>query len=123
MSIPDLLENGVGPANIPATDVTIANSNALADDLYTEINPAGWPFGRPFSAADAEWCAWGNRSQGTQYLPVPMNGTTSFGPWGSNYNAAGFGWSGTTQLDWWVTVQASTTEGVYWAIITITIDS
>ena len=57
-------------------------------------------------------------------MPAPSNGTTSFGEYGSNFNAATVA-AGveTTQLDWWVTVLAGTPEGIYWATITITIET
>jgi len=122
VSIPDLLVNGAGPGFVPATDVTVINSNNLVSNAYSELNPAGWPMGRAFQAPNAVFCVWGNRSQVTQYMPVPTNGTTSFGPWGSDYNLYGNP-GGTTRLDWWVTVPAGTPEGIYWATITVTIDS
>ncbi|MCK5310026.1 MAG: hypothetical protein KAJ64_05205 [Thermoplasmata archaeon] len=113
--------------NIPVTDVSVANSNWIASQPYTELNLTDCPTGRAFVGEGLAngWCVWGNRSEITQYNPAPANGTTAFGPFGSNYNAAWVGALGasTTQLDWWVDVQAGKPEGIYFATITITIDS
>ena len=123
VSIPNLLINGIGPGFIPATDVTVANVNAIVDSTYTDLN---WStgLGRAIKGPGLEWCVWGNSTGAPTNMPAPSNGTTTFGEFGSNYNA---GWVSagveTTQLDWWVTVQAGTPEGIYWAIITITIES
>ena len=124
VSIPNLLENGVGPADILATNVGVANSNVFAAQTYTEINAADYLVGRTFTGANQELCVWGNRSLAQTFIDAPSNGSVSFGPFGSDYNAV---WTNgammTTQLDWWITVPGSTTEGVYWATIMITIDS
>ena len=124
VSIPHVYENGndLSPNWIPASNVNVSNSNVLSDTTYTDIDGATWPNGRPMQGPDLDWCVWGN-STAVQWMPAPANGTISFGTWGSDYNAAGFGWAATTQLDWWVTVPAATVEGIYWATITITIDS
>ncbi len=124
VSIPDLLENGVGPANIAATNIGVANVNVFAAQTYTEMNGADYPVGRTFTGANQDLCVWGNRTEPQTYISAPSNGSVAFGPFGSNYNAV---WTTgamvTTQLDWWVTVPGGTNEGVYWAVITITIDS
>ena len=123
-SIPNLLENGAGPANIPATYVAVANANVFAIPAFTEIDAVDYVVGRAFLGADQAWCVWGNRSQGQSFINAPSNGTVSFGPYGSDYNA---GWTNagltTTQLNWWITVPGATAEGIYWATITITIES
>ena len=125
VSIPNVGLNGnpLAADFISPTDVSVANSNNLASSEYTEMNLTDCPTGRAFQGVDVPLCVWGNRTAvGNPYMPAPANGTTAFGPWGSNYNYYGNP-SGTTQLDWWVTVQAPTKEGVYSAIITVTVDA
>ena len=115
VSIPDLLESGVGPTNIPATDVSVRNSNFQANVGNSQIFAM-----TGIAGAGTNMYVWG---LGGSPITSPQNGTTCVGDWVSNYNAAGLGLDDYTQLDWWVTVNAGTPEGVYWAIITITIDS
>ena len=47
------------------------------------------------------------------------NGTFTAGPWATDYNTDNY----TTMLEWWISVPKGTRPGVYWAIITITIDT
>ena len=72
-----------------------------------------------FAVADTPMFVWGIAGTPTT---VPMNGTNATGPDISNYNAATWGEDDFTQLDWWVTIGAIP-EGVYWGIITLSIDS
>ena len=124
VSVPDLLENGVGPADITADYVAVANTNVFVIPAFTEIDAADYPNGRAFTGANQDWCVWGNRSQGQSFMSAPRNGSVSFGPYGSDYNAAWTnGGASYTELNWWITVPGSTSEGIYWATITITIES
>ncbi len=121
VSIPDLLENGVGPAQIDCEEVTVANVNSIVNNQYSDLN---WPGGRAIAGPDVDWCVWGNRSiLAPTNMPAPSNGTISFGEFGSDFNQYDGNVAATTQLNWWISVPGSTSEGVYWAIITMTIDS
>ena len=125
VSVPDLLENGVGPLWIDADNVAVANANVFADPQYTEINATDNPFGTKFTGPGQYLCVWGNRTEPQVHIDAPSNGSVSFGPFGSDFNAAwtGSGGSTTTQLNWWVTVPGATAEGIYQAKITITIEA
>ncbi len=121
VSIPHLLENGVGPAQIDCTWVTVANVNSIVNDQFSDLN---WPGGRAIVGPNVEWCVWGNSSiLAPTNMPAPQNGTISFGEFGSDFNQYDGNVFATTQLDWWISVPAGTAEGVYWAVITITVDS
>ncbi|MCK5309069.1 MAG: hypothetical protein KAJ64_00290 [Thermoplasmata archaeon] len=125
VSIPHLYENGndLSPNWIPASSVNVSNVNVLSDSTYSDIDGNTCPEGRPMLGEDADWCVWGNSTTST-WTPAPCNGTTAFGEFGSDYNAVGLGNApGTTELNWWIAIPATTPEGVYWGAITITIDS
>ena len=125
VSVPHLYENGndLSPNWIPASSVNVSNVNVLSDSTYSDIDGNTCPEGRPMLGEDADWCVWGN-STTTTWTPAPCNGTTAFGEFGSDYNAVGLGNApGTTELNWWIAIPATTPEGVYWGAITITIDS
>lgn len=113
VSIPNLLKNGVGPLNITATNVSIQNIHANAagfsgiSDLQTHI-----------TGANTNMYVWG--ATGVPIAPA-SNGQESAGPLQSDFTeGAGMAY---TELQWWVSVPASTTEGIYRAVITISIDS
>ncbi len=118
------MENGVGPGSISATNIAVANTNIFAIPVFTEMDSDDYAVGRQFSGANQDICVWGNRSQGQTHIDAPNNGSVSFGPYGSDYNA---GWTNFgisyTEVNWWVTVPGATAEGVYWATITITIEA
>ena len=124
VSVPNLLENGVGPLNVAATNIAVANANVFANPQYTEINATDNPVGTKFSGPGLDLCVWGNKTEPQTHIDAPSNGSVSFGPFGSDFNAA---WTSggmtTTQLNWWVTVPGSTVEGIYWAYITVKIEA
>ncbi len=116
-SLPNLT-NGGGD-EIEATNIAIMLMGLYPAGFdyepYTEINASWSATGRPFSAANESRMIWGNasRAPGNQMLPVPDNGTSAHGPWGSDFN--GFG---STFVQWWASVPAATPEGIYTATIT-----
>jgi hypothetical protein len=113
VSIPNLMENGVGPLNIPAIGVEVQNADPFANAANSGI--AGQTF---IIGAGTDMRVWGGA-----VIPIvpPSNGTIACGPWITDFNAGGF--NDYTILNWWVTVPGSTAEGVYWATITITIEA
>ncbi len=114
ISIPDLSD---GVNSIPCTNVSLQHVNITgqANDTNTEIfNITAIP------GIDVEVGVWGNNSA-TTMLPAPSNGTTANGPMGSDFNMYGSGLLQATQVAWFIDVPAGTQEGLYEAIITVTI--
>jgi hypothetical protein len=112
VSIPNLLKNGVGPENIAATEVSIqnihANAAGFSDLSVLQTHIAG---------ANTNMFVWG--ASGVPIAPS-NNGLESAGPLESDFTeGAGLAY---TELRWWVSVPGATTEGIYRAVITITID-
>ncbi len=114
VSVTNLLENGVGPASISATDVEVQNSDPYATTGNSDISAQTY-----FPGPGIDMQVWG---QPGIPMNAPGNGTIATGPWVSDYNAAMYGLNDYTQLDWWITVSAATPEGVYYGDITITIE-
>ncbi len=120
ISIGDLLRQG-GGGSIPASkiNVSLQNDSGMNLDLYSEINGDDWVNGRSFPGAGITngLCVWGNRTQAAQDIPAPRNGTTSHGPWGSDFNSLGV-----SNINWWANVPGGTLEGIYQATVTFTIE-
>ncbi|MCK5038453.1 MAG: hypothetical protein KAS16_05085, partial [Thermoplasmata archaeon] len=58
----------------------------------------------------------GNLSEVNYLIDPTDNGTTAYGPWGSDFNGYG-----ATEIEWWVSVPGATPEGIYQATITFKI--
>ncbi len=120
VSVGDLNRQG-GGGSIAATNINVSLQNDLGIGLnpYTEINDDTWPNGRAFTGAGLanDRCVWGNRTQLIKSMPAPKNGTTSHGPWGSDFNSMGV-----TYINWWANVPGATPEGIYQASVTFTIE-
>ncbi|MFO7618075.1 MAG: kelch repeat-containing protein, partial [Thermoplasmata archaeon] len=115
VSIPHL----TGPAGqIGAGNVSVRNIHLAANATNSYI-PAQTNFP---AAPDTEMNIWGRNAT---YAAAPCNGSVSAGPWVTNFNSGGLGpgYEAYTELQWWVTVMASVSEGVYTAQITVTIRS
>jgi len=117
ISIPNLLMDGVGPSQIAATQLTVQNSNWDADLTNSEISVA-----TAVAGASTDMVVWG-LTAGPTPVNAPSNGTIMAGPWVTDFNAGTYGYNSYTQVDWWVTVPGGTLEGIYWATITVSIDS
>ena len=117
VSIPDLTSGG---DSIAATEVNISLVGAFPAGFdynpYTEINASWGTFGSPFAAAGSERMVWGNLSEVNYLIDPTDNGTTAYGPWGSDFNGYG-----ATEIEWWVSVPGATPEGIYQATITFKI--
>ena len=119
VSIPHLYENGIdlAPNRIDCDDVYVQNmcvnaSTPANSDLEFQVPMPIVP--------KTDVYVWG---QDFTPIAAPSNGTTAAGPYITNFNAPIWLLNDYTQLDWAVDVQAGTAEGIYWGIITITIDS
>ena len=118
ISIPHLYENGNLAALdwIPCDDVSVQNVCLNATVANSDISVQTY---MPV-AENQDVYVWG---QDFTPISAPNNGTNATGPAITNYIGPIWGELDSTQLDWWVSVQAGTKEGVYWAVITITIES
>ena len=118
VSIPHLYENGNDASLnwINCDDVHVQNMcpnvTASNSDIDVQIT-------MPI-VEDQDVYVWG---QALTPILAPSNGTTAAGPFITNYNAPLWLENDYTQLDWAVEVLASIPEGIYWATITITIES
>ncbi len=114
VSITNLSKVG-GGAEIGANNIRVEMNDPQANSTNTQLNDTF----SYFPDADIPLGIWGNVSQPVSnwVLPAPLNGTTANGPFGSDYNAYG----GATDLEWYATVPGATLEGIYEAVITITI--
>ncbi len=90
----------------------------IMTNATSEINYAYYPAGIPFAGANQDLVIWGNSSAAGAIM-APQNGTTQHGPYGSDFNF----YSGPTQIQWYATVPAATSEGIYQATITFTIEA
>ena len=115
VSIPDLQRVGGGDS-IPANNLQVHNTNSLAVGTTSDIDTSEY-----FIGPNAERCVWGMSSPVTSLPPVG-NGTTTFGPWGSNYNYYDNP-GGTTAIDWYIDVPVSLQQGIYQATITYSIET
>jgi len=117
VSIPDLYLGG-NPASldwIPATDVSVMNIEPRADAATSGID--GWTY---FTGPNTYLYVWGLNL--APLAPVG-NGTISNGVYISDYNAAANAANTYTELAWRVTVIAGTPEGMYWGVITVSIEN
>jgi hypothetical protein len=107
---------------IDATNLAVSLVGGLPANFdynpYTEMNSSWGAYGRAFAGANVDRMVWGNvsRPMGQRLVAAPENGTTAYGPWGSDYNGYG-----ATQVAWWASVPGATAEGTYQAPITVKI--
>ncbi|MDD4308373.1 MAG: hypothetical protein PHU53_06160 [Thermoplasmata archaeon] len=115
VSIPNLYMNGVigAPDFIPAIDVSIQNThvdvNAGNSDFSVQTHITG---------ANTNMYVWGAPLD--VGIPPANNGLVSAGPIMTDYTTPLAAW---TDLNWWVDVAPGTAEGIYWGVITISIEN
>ena len=122
MSIPNLYENGLITALdwIDCDDVYAWNSQVNSTAVNTDF--FGGYIAMPI-VQNTDAYIWADNVGTDIPMAAPNNGTNAAGPDVTNYNAPLWGEDDFTQIDWAVDVQAATPEGVYWGVITFTIDS
>jgi len=113
VSIPDLLRNGVGPNNIAATEVSVQNIHIDAAGFSDIAGPL-----TPIVGANTPMYVWG--AAGDVGINPANNGLVSAGPVMTDYTNPLVAY---TELTWWVSVPGATPEGIYWAVITVSIEN
>jgi hypothetical protein len=115
VQIPHLYKDGnILLPKIGTGNVSIRNINPTADITNSYISTQMHFPAAPSVAMNI----WGRNATS---LPPAGNGTVTNGPWITDYNAASHSYQSFTELEWWITLDASVPEGVYWAAVSITI--
>jgi hypothetical protein len=114
ISIPDVYLNGdeLSPYKIDAIHFRVQNMGPFADASNSQISS---PLAIPGPMTPL--LVWGTA---TPIAPIG-NGTTSNGPFVSNFNAAQLGEAAITEVQWWVNIPIGIPEGAYWAYIYISV--
>jgi hypothetical protein len=118
VSVSHLYENGVlgAPNRIGAANLSVENINPIAGPPNSYLSvPTHFP-----KTENAPMNVWGLNATS---VPAAGNGTVTAGPWVTDYNAPGLGYNAYTELQWWVTIGAAVQEGVYIAVVTVTVDT
>ncbi|MDO9538288.1 MAG: hypothetical protein Q7J68_08215 [Thermoplasmata archaeon] len=117
VSVPHLHENGANTTGnwIWAQNVSVHNMCPNATAANSDIDLQAY-----FTGEDVPLYVWG---QTVTPITPPNNGTNATGPNITNYIGPIWGVFTFTELEWWVTVQAGTKEGIYWGAITISIET